>query len=336
MNYQELKKIISANPKVVLTTHRSPDGDAIGSILGLYLFLKKMGLTQVTPIIPDPDADFLHWMPSHDELLDYSSNIVHAKSIIADAEVIFLLDFNVTSRLGDMGADVDQNSTATKILIDHHREPDDFPYMLSEVGASSTAELIYVFTREFASEVKLDVDIAACLYTGIVTDTGSFRFNSTSPRTHRIAADFMELGLETDKIHNLVYDTNSYNRLQLMGYTLSNKLQLFPEIEASCMSLSQEELQRFNYKKGDTEGLVNYGLSMKEVKFTAFFREAEDGSVKISFRSKGQFDVNTFARTYYNGGGHLNAAGGRVEKPLDEVVRTFPEIAKSYMKELAK
>ncbi len=324
MNYIELKQHLLTAQHVVITTHKSPDGDAIGSALGMYAFTQLLGLEKVSVIVPDPDPHFLHKMPHHDVIQFFSEQSEEATTCIANADCIFLLDFNTTSRTGnDMGAVIDSNTTAIKILIDHHQQPDTFDYMLSEVSASSTAELVYVFCKELAPEVDINLEMAECLYTGLVTDTGSFKFSATGARTHRIAADFKDLGLDTASIHQSIYDTNSFNRLKLMGYALSEKLEQIEGVPATFISLSQEELQKFHYTKGDTEGLVNYGLSISGVEVTAFLREAEDRSVKISFRSKRDFDVNLFARAYFNGGGHKNAAGGRVEMSLTDAIEQF-------------
>jgi len=324
MNYSELKARLQPDTKVVLTTHQSPDGDAIGSVLGLYQFLKQLGLNQVAVIVPDPDPQFLHSLPEHDVIRFFSEEATACTSLIQEAESLFILDYNTPSRTGkDMGPVIAANSTATKVLIDHHQQPDDFEFMLSDVDASSTAELIHVFCKEFAPESSLTLDMATCLYTGLITDTGSFKYSATGARTHRIAAEFHEMGLDTSRIHQAIYDTNSFHRVKLKGYALSEKLHQVEGVPATFISLSQEELQRFHYTKGDTEGLVNYGLSINGVEVTAFLREAEDGSVKISFRSKRDFDVNLFARTHFNGGGHKNAAGGKVFCSLEEAVTLF-------------
>ena len=324
MNYSELRARLKPDIKVVLTTHQSPDGDAIGSVLGLYQFLKQMGLKQVNAVVPDPDPQFLHNLPQHEVIHFFSEEPTVASTLIQEAECLFILDYNTPGRTGsDMGPVIAANSTATKILIDHHQQPDEFEFMLSDVEASSTAELIYVFCESLAPEVPITLDIAKCLYTGLITDTGSFKYSATGARTHRIAAKFLELGLDTSRIHQSIYDTNSFHRVKLMGYALSEKLHQVEELPATYLSLSQEELQRFHYQKGDTEGLVNYGLSINGIEVTAFLREAEDGSVKISLRSKRDFDVNVFARAHFNGGGHKNAAGGRVLCSLDEAVELF-------------
>ncbi len=324
MNYSVIRDWLNPNANVVLTTHKSPDGDAIGSIAGLYLFLKKSGLNKVTPIVPDAAPGFLDALPAREELYFFSESQKYASEAIQKADVFIHLDFNTLSRVGDdMAQALRENTRAKSILIDHHQQPDTFDEMLSVTSASSTAELVYEFCRSFNPNLQIDLNIAANLYTGIITDTGSFRYSSTGAKTHQIAGAFVELGLDTAGIHQMIYDNSSFNRLKLIGYALSEKMEVIEGGKASYISLNQNELDKHHFVKGDAEGLVNYGLSIAGVQVTAFFREAEDGSIKISFRSKTDVDVNQFARSFFNGGGHKNAAGGRVEVTLDEAIALY-------------
>jgi len=309
---------------VVVTTHRSPDGDAIGSSLALYHFLQRNGI-KANVIIPDADPEFLHWMAGHDSITIFESDQEAAKTLIAQANVIFSLDYNRLDRVADMEAWI-ENTSAQKILIDHHIDPAAyFDFSLSDTTASSTAELVFRFADNLGWKSMLNKEIAECLYAGIMTDTGSFKFNSTSANTHRIVADLMDAGLEPDKVHNAIFDNNSFDRLQLIGYALSKKFEFNDELGVSIIGLSLSEKNRFKYQKGDTEGLVNYGLSVKGAKMAVFLSE-ELNFTKFSFRSKGLIDVNKIARGYFNGGGHKNAAGGRLDMSLNESINYLKDV----------
>lgn len=325
-----LKERLKTPRKIVITSHFNPDGDAVGSSLGLMFFLKKLG-HDVQVVLPNEYPEFLTWLPGADKVSFYKSQKVLTHSILEQAEVIFCLDFNATDRVEEMAEDL-RRTKAFKVLIDHHRQPEDFAQaVLWDVDASSTCELIYRFIQYFEGEKYIDKEIAGCLYTGIMTDTGSFKFASTSPETHRIAARLMETGIEASEIHTHVFDTNSFSRMQLLGRTLEN-LKLLPDYSTAYSTLSKNELEHFNFKKGDTEGFVNYGLSLKGIKCAAIFIEnLYEPYIKISFRSIGDFDVNTFARKYFNGGGHLNAAGGKSFKTLAETTADFERAIKEYV-----
>ena len=335
MDYSQVRTLLKQQQKIVITTHRGPDGDAMGSSLGLYHFLKSIGQEDVSVVVPDDYAPFLNWLPGNNEVIVYeSSKKEFATNLCQAATVIFCLDYNALHRMASLGTVVEATN-ALKIMIDHHRQPDDFAtHMLSDVSASSTCELIHRFIKGIVPEYKLTEDIANCLYTGIVTDTGSFRFNSTTSNTHKVTAELLEAGSKPDIIYNNIFDTNSLNRMQLVGYALSQKLEVIPDSNASFISLTLEDLKKHNFRKGDAEGLVNYGLAINNMKFTAFFRESEDGYIKISLRSKGAFDVNTIARKYFDGGGHSNAAGGRSDLSMDETLEKFKSIVETYKSEL--
>lgn len=334
MDYQEIKTLFEESKKIIITTHRGPDGDAIGSSLGLYHFLKSIGQTEINVVVPDQYPDFLKWLPGNEEVKVYEDHREEVAQLCNEADVIFSLDYNAFHRMGALG-EVVEKTTGIKIMIDHHQQPDDFAkHMLSDVKASSTCELIHRFIKGIDSKHTLSEEIATCLYTGIVTDTGSFRFNSTTATTHSITAELLESGARPDLIYDKIFDTNSLERLKLVGYALSEKLVVFGENKASYISLTMEELKRFNFKKGDTEGLVNYGLAVNNIRFTAFFRESEEGFIKISLRSKGSFDVNQLARKYFNGGGHCNAAGGRSDLSMEETLMKFEDIIETHKSEL--
>ncbi len=329
-----LKKILSKAKKIAIVTHWSPDGDAIGSSLGLWNYLKKSGHA-ATVIVPNEYPEFLNWMYGQKQIVDASKNKKKAEDTLKKADIIFCLDFNELKRINSLG-EIISKLEVPKVLIDHHPNPSDFAdYMLHKVSASSTAELIYDFILEMKGAKYIDKNLANCLYTGIMTDTGSFRFPSTSVKTHHVISKLMEAGAENSLNHNRIYDDNSENRLRLLGYALSEKLEVLPEFHAAFFTLNDEEHDRFNYQKGDTEGLVNYALTMRGIVFAAFFAE-RDGKVKCSFRSKGNFDVNLFARAGFNGGGHKNAAGGMLELPLAEVVKKFKSMLPASLPQLKK
>ncbi|NJX16527.1 DHH family phosphoesterase [Tamlana crocina] len=328
-----VKALLSTKKKIVIVPHKNPDGDAIGSSLGLCHYLLK-GDHKVHVVVPNEFPSFLKWIPGGDAILKYDSQSRFCDALINDADVIFTLDFNAFHRTGDMEP-VLANSQAIKIMIDHHQSPDDYAqFTYSDVSMSSTCEMVYNFIDKLGDANKIGKDIATCLYTGIMTDTGSFRFASTTSTTHRVIAELMDKGANNAKIHNSIYDSNSYEKLQLLGRALSN-LKVIPESRTAYITLSQDELNQFNYKKGDTEGVVNYGLSLDGVVLAAIFIEdKQEGIVKISLRSKGNFSVNDMSRAHFNGGGHINAAGGRSELSLNETVEKFISILPSYNKAL--
>lgn len=314
----ELIDLLNESKKIVIVTHWSPDGDAIGSSLGLYNYLIQKQ-HNVTVITPNDYPSFLFWMQGNDKVIDFSASPDSAKEAVSKAELIFCLDFNSLSRIDALGEEVSK-SKAKKCIIDHHLQPEGFAdYMLHTIKTSSTCELIYDFIVLLGDKSLINKDVANCLYTGIMTDTGSFRFPSTSPQTHRVIADLIEAGAQNSEIHNRIYDNNTEDKLRLLGYSFLEKLVVLKEHGTAFFSLNAEELTRFNYKKGDTEGLVNYALSIEGIYFAVFIVE-RDGKVKLSFRSIGKFDVNTFARTYFSGGGHANAAGGVSELSLNDTI----------------
>jgi len=332
-NITSIKQLLSTKRKIVIVPHKNPDGDAIGSTLGLFHYLVK-GNHNVHVLVPNDYPPFLKWMPGNDTILKYDSQTKICDALINDADIIFTLDFNAFHRTGNMET-VLTKSSALKIMIDHHQAPDHYAtYMYSDVSMSSTCEMVYNFIDMLGDANDIDNNIATCLYVGIMTDTGSFRFRSTTNKTHNIVAKLIEKGANNTDIHNNVYDTNRYERMQLLGCALTN-LRVIPESKAAYISLSQDELQKYNYKKGDTEGVVNYGLSLDGIVLAAIFIEdRKEGIIKISLRSKGNFSVNEMSRAHFEGGGHTNAAGGKSHLSLQKTIEKFISILPSYNKVL--
>jgi phosphoesterase RecJ-like protein len=329
---KKVKAFLSKPKNIVIVTHWSPDGDAMGSSLGLYNYLigKKHNVQVITP---NDYPSFLSWLPGNKKVIDFSINAKPAISKVAKADFIFCLDFNSLKRIDVLGNEV-AGSKAFKMIIDHHLQPEDFAdYMLHSIQACSTCELVYDFIQLMGDKKQLTKEIANCLYTGIMTDTGSFRYPSTTAKTHKVIAELITAGAENAAIHDRIYDNNSEGRLKLLGYCLAEKLTVLKELETAYFALGQDDLQQFDYKKGDTEGVVNYALSIKDVRFSAFFVE-RDGIIKISFRSKGKFDVNLFARKHFSGGGHANAAGGMSALSLPETIAKFVSLLPDYKKQL--
>jgi phosphoesterase RecJ-like protein len=320
-----LSELLSTPKRIAIIPHRSPDGDAMGSTLALYHFLLKLD-HQASVISPNEFPGFLDWLPSAETVLVYENDKENTTKILQEAELIFTLDFNALHRTGEM-EHVLNKLKAIFIMIDHHQSPDDFAkFTYSDTSFGSTCEMIYNFILQLGKKELIDKTIANCIYTGILTDSGSFRFPKTTGTTHRIIADLIDLGAENTTIPTLLFDNNSYDRLQLLGRALQN-MKVFPEYKTTYISLSQEELDAFHYVKGDTEGIVNYGLTIKGIVFAAIFIEHKDENiVKISFRSQGDFDVNQFARAHFNGGGHINAAGGKSNLTLKDTIAKFEQL----------
>ncbi len=331
---QKSKELIKNSNNIVITCHKGPDGDAIGSSLALYLFLKK-NKENVTVIVPDDFPLFLKWLPKSENIIIFDDNKEKAINLINNCDLIFTLDFNSLGRTGDM-KDVLSNSKAKFIMIDHHQQPDDYAEVTySDTSICSTCQMVYHFIEALNYTNKIDKDIATCIYTGIMTDTGSFRFRSTTSTTHRVIAKLIDKGIDNAKIHQNVYDSNSYNRLQLLGKSLNN-LKVIKELNTAYIKLSADEQNMFNAQKGDTEGVVNYALSLQGIKLAAIFKEDQTtGLIKISFRSKGDFSVNEFSRKHFNGGGHTNAAGGICNLSLNSTVDKFINTLPTYKKELS-
>ena len=321
----ELTELLATPKKIAIIPHRSPDGDAMGSTLGMYHFLLKLNHQPVV-IAPNDFPNFLNWLPASETVLVYENEKEKVTKILQEQELIFTLDFNALHRTGEM-ENVLNKLNVPMVMIDHHQLPDAYAkYTYSDTAFGSTCEMVYNFIGFLNQKSLLDKTIATCLYTGILTDSGGFRYPKTTGTTHRIAAEFIDLGIDNSEIPNLLFDNNSYDRLQLLGRALQN-MKVIPELKTAYISLSQKELDEFNYVKGDTEGIVNYGLTIKGINFAAIFIENRDEKiVKISFRSQGSFDVNQFAREHFSGGGHINAAGGKSEDTLTKTIEKFESI----------
>ena len=331
----EITAELASARDIVIVPHKGPDGDAIGASLAMWHFLKDKGHNPRV-IAPNNYPDFLKWLPGTEEVIIYENEQERCNQLIADADLVFTLDFNELNRAGIMvQALID--SQAVFVMIDHHQEPSDYAnHTYSDATMSSTCEMVYHFLEKLRAANHISPEIATCLYTGIMTDTGSFRFSATSSLTHRVVADLIDKGAENWKIHNKVFDTNSEKRMQLLGTALSN-LKVIPEYNTAYISLSQEELDRHDFRKGDTEGFVNYGLALQGIKFAAIFIEnKQEDIIKISFRSKDDFSVNAFARQNFEGGGHINAAGGKSELSLKETLERFEALLPQYKDELNK
>ncbi len=331
---QNIYPLLSHPKNVVITMHQKPDGDAMGSALGLYHFLMRLG-HNCTVISPTNWASFLNWMPDCKKVVDYESQTAKADTLLIAADWIFCLDFNILSRTKRMEEKLMQ-AKGERILIDHHREPQTevFSYGISDIEKSSTAELVYDFIVDSGNADKLNEVIGECLYAGVMTDTGSFRFPSTKASVHKMVADLKERGLEHSHVHEELFDNFLEERFRFIGHVLLNRMQVFYEYNTALICIPQADLIKFNVKTGDTEGLVNYALSIQGIKLAAVIIDRGEER-KSSFRSKNGFDVNTFARKYFNGGGHFNAAGGFNKESLEEVVEKFKAAIKENTAQLS-
>ena len=320
---KDLKKRLNKALDIAIVIHRNPDGDAVGSSLALSKFLSKAD-HKVQVISPNAVPEYLSWLPDAGTIISFDNKKNKAKELLEKADLIFTLDFNDFSRTGtDMETFLNTLADKDFVMIDHHLEPSSYAkYMFSDHDKSSTSEMVYDFIKGLGWTYFIDKDMATNLYTGIMTDTGSFKFPNTTPHTMRIIADLMSRGINHNQIQIKIYDSFSLDKLHLLGEAL-HKLVFLPEYKTAYIVLTKEELQKYNYKKGDTEGFVNYGLSLEASNFAVMFLENDDASVRISFRSKGKVPANEFAKRYFDGGGHLNAAGGRTHASIQEAVALF-------------
>ncbi|PJJ75519.1 phosphoesterase RecJ-like protein [Thermoflavifilum aggregans] len=317
----ELLPLLSRPRQIAIIMHQKPDADAMGSSLALFHYF-QLKHHQVAVVSPTLYPDFLKWMPGAKEVIIYELHPEKATEALQKAEIIFCMDFNAFHRARPADAALAQ-SAGIKVIIDHHLQPEPvFEYGLSDVQASSTAELVYEVIIGWGDKSLINNEIAQCIYAGTMTDTGSFRFAATSARVHRMVADLMEHGLRHEPIHQAIYDNFLENRLRFLGYVLSNRMEVFYEYNAALITVPASDVRKFNLSSGDTEGLVNYPLSIQGIKLSALMVENHQ-EIRISLRSKGDFDVNEFARKYFNGGGHLNAAGGRSTDSLEATVARF-------------
>lgn len=313
---------------IAVLSHVNPDGDALGSALALYHYLKNSGI-ESRVIMPNEYPDFLKWLPGSNEVIVFSKSKDVAKDIIVNADLLFLLDFNIPERTGKV-AEFIGKSEAYKVVIDHHPKPGDFAdFIYSDTLSSSTAELIFRLIELRGDPDLIDNVAATCLYTGIMSDTGSFSYNSSEPETYRVLSQLLKRGIDKDYIYSMVYDNFSENRFKLLGYCLDKKMVVLKEYKTAYMSLTLNEKKQYKYIRGDAEGFVNYPLSIKGVDFVAFFMENHD-HIKISFRSKGKVDTNTFAANYFDGGGHVNASGGESKLSLPDTINKFVSVLSEY------
>ena len=321
---EKLKNLLSdKNQKILITSHSNPDGDAIGSTLALFEYLQLAGF-EVNCMVPNPYPSFLAWLNGNEDILVFENKTENSKKIINSADIIFSLDYNGYSRTGVMESHL-RNAKAVKVLIDHHLEPEKhFDISISKTETSSTSELIYDLIVFLGDKELLNKSIAEALYVGIITDTGSLSYSCNYSNTYNIISHLIDLGIDGEAIHQLVYGTFSEQRLRLLAYCLGDRLTVLPQFKTAYIYLTKDDLERFNYQPGDTEGVVNYALTVQGIEFAALFTERDD-YIRISFRSKGDFSVNDFARKYYEGGGHKKAAGGNSHKNMQETLNEFVE-----------
>lgn len=327
----QMKELLASPRKIVITTHQNPDGDAMGSSLALFRAMRALGHDALV-ITPNAFDHFLAWLPDADTCLDGKKFPTEAAQHFKDADIICCLDYSALKRAFGL-QEMIATSTATKVMIDHHIDPEDWPDLLFHVeGISSTAELVYRLLLQLGHSELIDKGTAECIYTGLMTDTGSFRFSSTTSDVHRIAADLLDRGIEVGRIHNLVYDNFNESRNRFLGYLLHKKLKVLPELNTAYITISKHDIRRFKVKTGDTEGVVNYTLSLKGIHFGVLMKETPEGT-KMSFRSIGSFPCNEFA-SHFGGGGHHNAAGGKANLNIEETEQKFLGLLNEYQAKL--
>lgn len=332
--FEELQGLLAQPKRIVILPHRNPDGDAIGSTLAMSRYLTKLG-HECEIIAPNDFPKFLKWMEGARKINIAEYNPAKCRILVEKADLIFILDFNSISRIDELGEWL-KRSTVPKIMIDHHQEPEQFDFMYSDTSMPATCQMVYNFIQKMGNLHLIDKTIAECIYTGIMTDTGNFRFRNTTASTHRVVAELHEKGIEIDKIYNNVFDTQSPTRMKLLGLALDS-MEALPEFRTAYMFLTRKQQLEFNSQKGDTEGFVNFGLGLNDFVFSVIFIEDQQNDfIKISFRSKGDFDVNSFARKHFNGGGHINAAGGKSEQNMEDTISTFKQLLQEYKEELQK
>ena len=327
-----LKQLLDEKTDVLITTHYNPDGDAIGSSLALYHFLCTQGI-QATVLIPNELPSFLQWLPGIEQAVIYSANPDQGNAIIASADLIFSMDYNLLNRV-KLFTDELRASDAKRIIIDHHIQPENaFDLVFSVTAVSSTAELLYQIIEEAGFANSITKEMSECLFVGIMTDTGSFSYACNRPETFQITANLIKAGLDVERIHRKVYDTYSESRMRLLGYCLGSNMKVLPEFATAYIWLTKEDLAKYDYQQGDTEGVVNYALSIQNVAVAALFSERGD-RIRVSLRSKGEFSVNEFARKHFNGGGHRNAAGGDILMTMPETLAWFESLLPAYSDEI--
>lgn len=329
-----VRALIDGSSKILITTHVSPDGDALGSSLGLYHYLVSRG-KNVKVMVPNSFPYFLKWMHGANDVLIFEYNPEAGQRIIENSDLIFCLDYNVPKRIGDMAPYV-QNAQAGRILIDHHLYPENScDVVISHPEISSTSELIFRLLCQLDEYENLSDESAECIYCGMMTDTGGFTYNSNDPEIFEIISLLLRKNINKDAIYANVYNNFTEARFRMLGFTLAQRMKVFPELNAALIYLSKEDQSQFKYSKGDTEGFVNYPLSIKDIVFSTFIRE-DDNYVKLSFRSQGDFDCNKFASEFFNGGGHLNASGGEFYGTMEDALAIFEEGLQKYASKLQK
>lgn len=325
----EIKQLLDGKKKIAIVSHNNPDGDAIGSSLAMYHYLKNNG-HEVASIVPNMFPGFLAWLPGADKILIYTEAAKEIQKILGESYIIFCLDFNAINRLGP-AAEIVERSPAVRIMIDHHVDPveTDFNYCFSTIETSSTGELVYDFIDLLGDTGNINREIAEAIYTGIVTDTGSFSYAASNPKTYTITAELIARGVDAEKVHRLIYDTFSENRLRLLGHAINNNMVVWDELHTAIIFLSKKDLNKFNYQVGDIEGLVNYPLMMEKINMSLLLTE-RDNMIRLSFRSKGEFSVNKLARSHFNGGGHRNAAGGKSFTSMEKTIEEVKKVLNNY------
>ncbi|MGN0004273.1 MAG: bifunctional oligoribonuclease/PAP phosphatase NrnA [Sphingobacterium composti] len=332
---EENLQLLTKPSRITITTHHKPDGDALGSSLGLYHWLKKNN-HDVSVVVSSDFPSFLDWMPGRQDVISYPEKPELAKELIENAEIIFCLDYSALSRTNIL-APIISDAKGQKWMIDHHLDPEDFAQLTYwDSNAAATAQLIYTFIADvFQAREQVDADIATCLYAGIMTDTGSFRFRSTTPAVHHIIASLIDAGARNWEIHEHIYNSSTERRLKFLGYCLLNCLEVIPEYNTALFAISKEDLAQFEITTGDTEGLVNYALSIKGIRLAALIVDRTE-LIKLSLRSIGEIPCNEICKKYFNGGGHLNASGGSSSEDLSSVVNKFKSILPEYLEILTK
>lgn len=328
----QIMDAIDKADKIVITTHLSPDGDALGSSLALYHFLKRRKKT-VKVLVPNSFPYFLKWMRGAREVEIYEYNPTAGQHLLSQADLIFSLDYNISKRIGDMGPLLD-NASAQKVLIDHHLLPgENFDIIVSHPEISSTSELLFRLLFQAGKYDALSQEECECIYCGMMTDTGGFTYNSSNPEIYEIISLLLRKNIDKDAIYSQVFDNYSESRFRLLGFTLLQRMTLYPDLHSALLYLSKEDQSQFRFSKGDTEGFVNYPLSIKDIIFSTFIRE-DDGLIKLSFRSQKSFPCNEFAADFFNGGGHLNASGGEFYGTFEEALHVYNEGLKVYSEKL--
>ena len=327
---EKLSRLVQEAGKVVCIMHKNPDGDAVGASLAMSRVMLNINKS-CKVISPNAYPAFLHWMPGNEDVVVYDKKATEARKVLKEADVVFFLDFNMANRIGKVEEALEEIQGET-VMIDHHPEPDAFAGLtFSDTSVSSTCEYVFAILDAIGLGKHLDKEAAACLYTGIMTDTGSFSYNSSRPYTYHVVSQLLERGIDKDKIYGSVYDNYSENRMRLLGHMLLDRMEVLEAYNTAFIYLTRKDLKKFRHVPGDTEGFVNYPLAIKGVRFTAIFIEKEsEGGVKISFRSKGSFPANEFSSAHFNGGGHRNAAGGHFQGTLEQALAKFRQELPKY------